>query len=314
MATGVIAEVVEKAKRARQAAARLAAFSRAQKDAVLLAMADVLERNAAAILEANARDVTQAQERGMSAAPIDRLILNEKRIGEMAEGLRTAARLTDPVGEIIGGWRLANGLEIAKVRVPLGVVGIIYESRPNVTVDAAGLCLKSGNAVVLRGGSDAIHSNVALANLLNQAGLPAGLPEGALSIIESTDREAVGQLMRLDRYLDVLIPRGGGDLIRRVKQESTIPVIETGEGVCHVYLDASADAAQAEAIVVNAKCQRPGVCNAAETSGWRPICCPGSATGSPSWGLSCEPASALFPIWRARRRRRRRTGQPSTWP
>ncbi len=265
MATGVIAEVVEKAKRARQAAARLAAFSRAQKDAVLLAMADVLERNAAAILEANARDVTQAQERGMSAAPIDRLILNEKRIGEMAEGLRTAARLTDPVGEIIGGWRLANGLEITKVRVPLGVVGIIYESRPNVTVDAAGLCLKSGNAVVLRGGSDAIHSNVALANLLNEAGLPAGLPEGALSIIESTDREAVGQLMRLDRYLDVLIPRGGGDLIRRVKQESTIPVIETGEGVCHVYLDASADVAQAEAIVVNAKCQRPGVCNAAET-------------------------------------------------
>jgi glutamate-5-semialdehyde dehydrogenase len=265
MATGVIEEVVQKARRARQAAAALAALGRAEKDRILLAMADAIEERAEPILEANARDVARAQERNLSSAPIDRLVLNETRIAQMAEGLRTVARLTDPVGEVIGGWRLPNKLEIAKVRVPLGVIGIIYESRPNVTVDAAGLCLKAGNAVVLRGGSDAIDSNIALVSVLTEAGRPEGLPEGAVEIIETTDREAAAQLMRLTEYLDVLIPRGGGALIRRVKEESTVPVIETGEGNCHVYVDASADLAAAEEIVVNAKCQRPGVCNAAET-------------------------------------------------
>ncbi|MCJ7822176.1 MAG: glutamate-5-semialdehyde dehydrogenase, partial [Armatimonadetes bacterium] len=230
-----------------------------------LAMAGAIEERADLILEANARDVAQAEERSLSSAPIDRLVLNETRITQMAEGLRTVARLTDPVGEVIGGWRLPNKLEITKVRVPLGVIGIIYESRPNVTVDAAGLCLKAGNAVVLRGGSDAINSNIALVTVLTDAGRTEGLPEGAVEIIETTDRAAAAQLMRLTEYLDVLIPRGGRALIRRVKEESTVPVIETGEGNCHVYVDASADLAAAAEIIVNAKCQRPGVCNAAET-------------------------------------------------
>jgi glutamate-5-semialdehyde dehydrogenase len=265
MVTGMTEEVVEKARRARQAAGRLAVMSRAEKDRVLLAMAEALEERADVILEANASDVAVAREKGMSSAPIDRLVLDQRRIGEMAEGLRTVAGLTDPVGEVISGWRLPNGLEITKVRVPLGVVGIIYESRPNVTVDAAGLCIKSGNAVVLRGGSDAIRSNVALVGILNEAGRAHGLPEGAIEIIETTDRAAAAALMQLGEYIDVLIPRGGGALIRRVKQESTVPVIETGEGNCHVYVDASADLDAAEAIVVNAKCQRPGVCNAIET-------------------------------------------------
>jgi len=265
MTTGSIAEVLQKAKRARAAAARLALMSRAQKDHVLSSMADALEAQADVILAANAGDVETAKQRQMSSAPIDRLLLNTERISEMADGLRSVARLADPVGEVITGWRLPNGLEIAKVRVPFGVVGIIYESRPNVTVDAAGLCVKSGNAVILRGGSDAIQSNLALVNVLSQAGTLAGLPEGAIEIIETTDREAAGQLMRLNEYVDVLIPRGGGGLIRRVKEESSVPVIETGEGNCHVYVDAAADLDWAEEIVVNAKCQRPGVCNAAET-------------------------------------------------
>ncbi len=265
MTTGSIAEVLQKAKRARDAAARLALMSRAQKDHALLNMADALDAKADVILAANARDIENAKQRQMSSAPIDRLLLDAGRISEMADGLRSVARLADPVGEVITGWRLPNGLEITKVRVPIGVVGVIYESRPNVTVDAAGLCVKSGNAVILRGGSDAIQSNLALAGVLSQAGTSAGLPEGAIEIIETTDREAAGQLMRLNEYVDVLIPRGGGGLIRRVKEESSVPVIETGEGNCHVYVDASADLDRAEEIVINAKCQRPGVCNAAET-------------------------------------------------
>jgi glutamate-5-semialdehyde dehydrogenase len=265
MTTSVRDEVLTKGKRAKAAAARLGIMTRAEKDAILLAMADALEAGSARILKANARDVAEARKRATSAAPIDRLMLNEKRVAEMADGLRVVAALTDPVGEVIGGWRLPNGLEISKVRVPLGVVGIIYESRPNVTVDAAGLCLKAGNAVILRGGSDAINSNIELVRILTEAGARVGLPEGSIEIIETTDREAAAQLIRLTEYVDVLIPRGGGGLIRRVKEESTVPVIETGEGNCHVYVDASADLDWAEAITANAKCQRPGVCNAAET-------------------------------------------------
>jgi glutamate-5-semialdehyde dehydrogenase len=265
MTTSVRDQVLTKGKRAKAAAARLSTMTRAEKDAILLAMADALEAASARILEANGRDVAEARKRATSAAPIDRLMLNEKRVAEMADGLRVVAALTDPVGEVTGGWRLPNGLEISKVRVPLGVVGIIYESRPNVTVDAAGLCLKAGNAVILRGGSDAIHSNIELVRILTEGGGRAGLPDGSIEIIETTDREAAAQLMRLTEYVDVLIPRGGGGLIRRVKEESTVPVIETGEGNCHVYVDASADLEWAETITVNAKCQRPGVCNAAET-------------------------------------------------
>ena len=265
MTTAVRDEVIAKSKRAKAAAARLAVMSRAEKDEILVAMADAIEGAAERILEANARDVAAAEKRGASATPVDRLLLNEKRVSQMADGLRTVAGLTDPVGEVIGGWRLPNGLEITKVRVPLGVVGIIYESRPNVTVDAAGLCLKAGNAVILRGGSDAINSNIALVEILRDAAGPHGLPDGAIEIIETTDREAAAELTRLTDYVDVLIPRGGRGLIRRVKEESTVPVIETGEGNCHVYVDATADLDRAEEIVVNAKCQRPSVCNAAET-------------------------------------------------
>jgi len=265
MTTTATDEVIRKAKRAKAASARLAAMSRAEKDEILLAMADALEAASSEILEANRRDVEAVQQKQSSAAPVDRLLLTEARIAETAEGLRTVARLPDPVGEVLAGWRLPNGIEISKVRVPLGVVGIIYESRPNVTVDAAGLCFKAGNAVILRGGSDAINSNIALVRILNEAGAKHGLPEGAVEIIETTDRAAAAQLMRLTQYVDVLVPRGGHGLIRRVKEESRVPVIETGEGNCHVYVDAAADLARAEEIVVNAKCQRPSVCNAAET-------------------------------------------------
>jgi glutamate-5-semialdehyde dehydrogenase len=263
--TAIIPEVQEKAQRARGAAARLAELTRAEKDRILLAMAEALEANAAAILAANAQDVKRVQEKSGSAAPVDRLVLNEKRIAGMAEALRAIAAFTDPIGEVIGGWRVPNGLEITKVRVPLGVIGIIYESRPNVTVDSVGLCLKSGNATILRGGSDAIQSNLCLVKILTEAGEKAGLPRHAVQIIETTDREAAGQLMRMDKDIDVLIPRGGHDLIQRTKREATIPVIETGEGNCHVYVDASADQEKAIPLIVNAKCQRPTVCNAAET-------------------------------------------------
>jgi len=265
VSTDIIAEVIEKAKRTRRAARRLAVLSRGEKDLILRALADALEEQKDLVIEANARDVTAAQGRGLSPALVDRLLLTEARIAEMADGLRVIADLPDPVGEVIDGWRLPNGLEITKVRVPLGVVGVIYESRPNVTVDATGLCLKAGNATLLRGGSDAVNSNIALVRVLQQAGVEAGLPEGAVEILETTDREAAAQLMRLNEYIDVLIPRGGAGLIQRVKNESTVPVIETGVGNCHVYVDASADLERAEEIVVNAKCQRPGVCNAAET-------------------------------------------------
>ena len=265
MATAVIPEVLGKAKRAKQAAARLALLSRAEKDCVLLAMAAAIEANVPAILEANARDVRQAEERKLSAAPIDRLVLDDKRVEGMAAGLRDIARLTDPVGEVITGWRAPNGLEISKVRVPLGVIGIIYESRPNVTVDAAGLCLKAGNAVVLRGGKEANRSNIALATVIAQAATASGVPQGAIELIESTDRAAVMELMRLTQYVDCLIPRGGAGLIKSVLEHAQVPVIETGVGNCHVYVDESADLEMATEIVFNAKCQRPGICNALET-------------------------------------------------
>jgi glutamate-5-semialdehyde dehydrogenase len=201
----------------------------------------------------------------LSEALIDRLLLSEKRIAGMSAGLRDVAALADPVGEVIEGWKRPNGLEILKVRVPLGVVGMIYESRPNVTVDAAGLCIKAGNAVILRGGSEALQSNVALVRVIAEAAYAAGVPAGAIQLIETIERAAAQQLMRLNQYVDVLIPRGGEGLIRAVVDNATVPVIETGVGNCHVYVDESADLDMAERIVINAKCQRPGVCNACET-------------------------------------------------
>src|SRR5258708_34933620 len=252
-------------KRARTAAAALALVDADTKDRALNAMADVLVAKTDEILKANEEDLARAKADGMSGALIDRLTLTPKRIEDMAQGLRDLTSLPDPIGEVIDSWMRPNGLLISKVRVPLGVVGIIYEARPNVTVDAAGICLKSGNASILRGSSTAISSNKVLARIIDEAGVAAGLPKDCVQLFEGTDRESAKELMRAREYVDVLIPRGGPDLIRAVVEESTVPVIETGVGNCHVYVDARADLTQALEIIVNAKTQRPSVCNAAET-------------------------------------------------
>lgn len=253
------------AVRAREAAQRLAGVSTAVKNAALEAMAEALCAYEPEILAANAEDVSAAQERGTAGAMIDRLTLTPARIAAMADGLRQIASLPDPVGEILEGWRRPNGLEIQRVRVPMGVIGVIYESRPNVTADAAGLCLKAGNACLLRGGSEALGSNVAIARRLAEAGERTGLPPASLQLIESPDREAARALMRLNGLVDLLIPRGGAGLIQSVLENATVPVIETGTGNCHTYVDPTADLDAALEIIVNAKCSRPSVCNAMET-------------------------------------------------
>jgi len=258
-------ELEELALRARAAAVGLSTLKTAVKSGALLAMGDALQSAAGSILDENAKDLETGREQGLSTALMDRLALSERRVCEMADGLRDVATLRDPVGEMVDGWRLPNGLLIEKVRVPLGVIGIIYEARPNVTVDASGLCIKSGNAVVLRGSSNAINSNTALARVLAGAGSKNGLPENSIQLVESTDRETARELMRMHGLIDVLIPRGGEGLIRTVVENSTVPVIETGVGNCHIYVDDSADIQMAVDIIVNAKTQRPGVCNAAET-------------------------------------------------
>ncbi|HHW43908.1 MAG TPA: glutamate-5-semialdehyde dehydrogenase [Desulfotomaculum sp.] len=258
-------EVREKAARARKAARRLAYLSTGVKDRALLSMADSLVKSRDAIMEANEVDVRAGREKGLSRALIDRLLLTPERIEDMAEGLRTVAALPDPVGEVEAMWLRPNGLQVGRMRVPLGVIGMIYEARPNVTVDAAGLCLKAGNAVLLRGGSEAINSNRAIAAIIASAAERSGIPAGAIQLIENTDREAVNVMLKLNDLLDVLIPRGGAGLIRTVVQNATVPVIETGVGNCHVYVDEDADLKMARDIVINAKCQRPGVCNAMET-------------------------------------------------
>jgi len=257
--------VLDIARRARVAAARLAPMPRAAKDNALLAMADALVAHTDDVLAANAEDVARGRESGLSEALIDRLSLDAKRVAAMADGLRQVAGLPDPVGEVIRGSTLPNGLQLKQVRVPLGVVGIIYEARPNVTVDAAGLCLKSGNAVLLRGSSSARSSNAALVDILAEAGEKAGLPTETVQLVPGTDHESAKHLMRARGYVDVLIPRGGAGLIRSVVEESTVPVIETGVGNCHVYVDAGADLDMAVDITLNAKTHRPSVCNAAET-------------------------------------------------
>jgi len=260
-----VSEVLEIGARARAAGRRLGTTSTAVKDAALDAIARALIERADEILDANTTDLERAEGEGIQGALIDRLTLTPERIQGMADGLRVVIGLKDPVGEVLDGWTLPNGLQISKTRVPLGVVGIIYEARPNVTVDAAGLCIKSGNACILRGSRTAISSNIALARIIEEAGTAAGLPSNAVQLIADTDRESAKELMRMREYVDVLIPRGGADLIRTVVDESTVPVIETGVGTCHVYVDASADLDDALAIVLNAKVQRPSVCNAAET-------------------------------------------------
>ena len=257
--------VRSKAAAAKKAAAELAVTSTAVKNRALLAMAQALRDRQADILQANAEDMRQAAAKGMKASMLDRLKLSEQRIASMAEGLEQVAGLPDPVGSVVGGSRLANGMTVTKVRVPLGVIGIIYEARPNVTADAAGLCLKSGNAVILKGGSEAMQSNKIIAAVLAEAAEKAGIPAGAVQFIDTSDRQAVTDLIHMNGLVDVVIPRGGAGLIKAVVMNATVPVIETGAGVCHTFVDASADVQMAMDIAYNAKVQRPSVCNAMET-------------------------------------------------
>jgi glutamate-5-semialdehyde dehydrogenase len=263
--TGAAESVRAVAVRAKEAAFGLAALSRGAKDAALLVMADALLAGEQEILSANAADVAAARDTGTDPALVDRLTLTRTRLEDMADGLRAIATLPDPVGEIIRGYKLPNGLEVRQTRVPLGVVGMIYEARPNVTVDAAGLCLKSGNAVLLRGSASAYASNSVLVDVLSQAGLDAGLPADAIQLVPGMTHESVKELMRLRGLVDVLIPRGGAGLISSVVEESLVPVIETGIGNCHVYVDADADLDLAVRLVINSKAQRVSVCNAAES-------------------------------------------------
>ncbi len=250
---------------ARASAKVLRAASREKKDMALKTMARLLSHRKQEIIQANSEDVKRAQHAGLSQAMIDRLTVTETVIDAMVQGLEEVAALPDPVGEITKMWKRPNGLMVGKMRIPLGVIGFIYESRPNVTVDAAGLCLKSGNAVILRGGSEAINSNIALASILAQALEDAALPQKAVQVVPSTDREAVRLLLRMENYIDLVIPRGGEGLIRFVAENSRIPVLKHYKGVCHIYVDKAADLEMARQICFNAKVQRPGVCNAMET-------------------------------------------------
>lgn len=257
--------VKAKAQAAKQAAAKLAVTSTAVKNAALLAMATALEAQQSEILAANERDMTAAAAKGMKSSMLDRLKLTAERISGMADGLRQVAGLADPVGNVIDGKTLPNGLHITKIRVPLGVIGIIYEARPNVTADAAGLCLKSGNAVILKGGSEAMESNKTVTAILAQAAEGAGIPAGSIQFIDTSDRQAVQDLIHMNGLVDVVIPRGGAGLIQAVVRNASVPVIETGAGVCHTYVDKDADVEMAMKIAFNAKVQRPSVCNAMET-------------------------------------------------
>jgi glutamate-5-semialdehyde dehydrogenase len=250
---------------ARQASRAIAKLSSPAKNSLLLDMATALIAQSNHLVEENAKDLAAAEKKGLSAAMLDRLMLDEARIQAMADGLREVANLPDPVGEVTRMWKRPNGLMVGKMRIPLGVIGIIYEARPNVTADAAALCLKAGNAVILRGGSEAINSNVAISRILRETMQKSGIPAAALSLIPFVDREGVLEMLKQEEFIDLIIPRGGEGLIRFVVEHSKIPVIKHYKGVCHVFLDASADFDVAERIIVNAKTQRPGVCNALET-------------------------------------------------
>ena len=250
---------------AKQASRHLARLSSRKKNSILGGMADALEEHRAAIQEANAKDLVAGKEAGLATAMLDRLKLNDARIDDMIKGLHDVAVLKDPVGDEITAWNRPNGLHIRKVRAPIGVIGIIFESRPNVTCDAAALCFKTSNAVILRGGKEAIHSNLAIAKALQEGGEKKGLPTNAIQLVPTTDREAVRELCRMTDYLDLIIPRGGESLINAVIEMALVPVIKHYKGICHTYIDASADLKMAWAIAENAKCQRPGVCNAMET-------------------------------------------------
>ena len=257
-------ELLTKGKQAKAAAYELGNASTLLKNKGLLEMAKLLLKKQTEILVANERDLQMAKEKGISQAMLDRLTLNAERLQDMAEGLRQVAGLPDPIGEVLSMWKTENELQIGQKRVPLGVIGMIYEARPNVTCDAAGLCLKTGNAVILRGGSEAIHSNMAIVAILREALKNVGLPVDSVQMIENTSRELALEMMRCNTYIDVLIPRGGAGLIQSVVHHATVPVIETGIGNCHVYVDSDCDLQMAKNIVVNAKTSRPAVCNAAE--------------------------------------------------
>ncbi|MBO3832086.1 MAG: glutamate-5-semialdehyde dehydrogenase [Candidatus Brockarchaeota archaeon] len=254
-------EVVEKSRKAKEASLKLGVAPTPVKNAALEKMAEQIEKHGVEIIRENRKDVEAAEARGAPSSLIDRLLLNEKRVREMAEGLRQVASLPDPVGEIVEGWRTRHGLEIRKVRVPLGVIGVIYEARPNVTVDITGLALKAGNAVVLRGGSEALNSNKILVEIMRDAVKNLVDPE-AIQLVENPSRELVGLLLKQDKYIDVIIPRGSAQFIRFVRENSLIPVIETGAGNCHIFVNWDADLEMATRIIVNAKVQRPAVCNA----------------------------------------------------
>jgi glutamate-5-semialdehyde dehydrogenase len=261
----IVEQVATIAREARQASLVMARLHTGAKNDLLRAMAHALEENCATLLEANRQDLAMGEEKGLAAAMLDRLMLNEARITAMADGLREVAQLPDPVGEVSRMVRRPNGMQVGKMRIPLGVIGIIYEARPNVTADAAALCLKSGNAVILRGGSESIHSNLAIAQLLRQEMVRAGIPAAALTVIPFPEREGVLQMLKQEEFIDLIIPRGGESLIRFVVENSRIPVIKHYKGVCHLFVDATAEFEMAERIIVNAKTQRPGVCNALET-------------------------------------------------
>jgi glutamate-5-semialdehyde dehydrogenase len=252
-------------KAGRHASRRLATLRRSEKDATLLAIAAALESNAGQVLGANALDVADGRAKGLTPALLDRLLLDEKRVAALAADVRKVAALADPVGEEFDGRVLPNGMRLSKRRTPIGVIGVIYEARPNVTVDVATLCLKTGNAAILRGGSETLRSNIALAQLIRGALASCGLPEDAVQYIGEPDRELITRLLRLDRYVDMIIPRGGASLHKLCREQATVPVITGGMGICHIFVDASADLARAVDIVENAKVQRPSVCNALDT-------------------------------------------------
>ena len=258
-------QITSIAQRARDASTIMAKLSTNQKNTMLHAMADLLEAESAFIITANAHDLDSGKEKGLSEAMLDRLMLNKERIAGIAASLREVAALPDPVGEVTSMTRRPSGIQVGRMRIPLGVIGIVYEARPNVTADAAALCLKAGNAVILRGGSEAINSNKALADILHRAMRSSGIPTEALALVPMTDREGVLAMLQQEESIDLIIPRGGESLIRFVVQHSRIPVIKHYKGVCHAFIDASADAAMATEIIVNGKTQRPGVCNALET-------------------------------------------------
>ncbi len=259
------AYVLDKAKEAKEGARVLAKASPGRKNAALLEMATALQLKAKELIAENKKDIQSARKKGLSKAMIDRLTLNEKRVVEMSRGLVEVAALPDPVGEIVRVQQRPNGMSVGKMRVPIGVIGIIYESRPNVTADAAGLCLKAGNAVILRGGSEAIHSNKAIVKVLRTVAKKQGLHQGAITFIDIPEREAIMEMLKLEGLIDLIIPRGGESLIRAVTENSRIPVLKHYKGVCHVFVDRDADLIMAEEICFNAKVQRPGTCNAMET-------------------------------------------------